>query len=420
MHGVKKNARGIFSRETPEEIAAMQKKIAMFTKLSSKILSLRKAKVCSPTALMLTEQMLVRNPDWYTGWNYRREILLSTFAAAAAGGGGTTAEAAQCALELELTQKALKTGNPKSYGAWHHRKWVFCRGFTDVAKELALCKLFLSFDERNFHCWNYRSFLVATADVAVEHEIAFSMAKVNDNFSNYSAWHWRSKYLLAEVGGGVAAEEGEGSGALPPAPPGAVATASAATPNAREAEVMRRLQRGQVAVPGTAAALAALVARARALGSPAGSDAGDPSAAWTQLWSDVQDAFEGELALLETAVFTEPDDQSCWVYLLWCVAVAAQGARDGASSIDAKVRGRSVEMCRALLEEEEDECKWPMLTLVRMYWMQRATAVGAAGAESAESAEGEISRDECVALLEKLVACDGIHQNYYRQLLTQI
>ena len=63
MHGVKKDARGIFSRETPGEIAAMQKKIAMFTKLSSKILALRKAHDRSPTALMLTEQMLMRNPD---------------------------------------------------------------------------------------------------------------------------------------------------------------------------------------------------------------------------------------------------------------------------------------------------------------------------------------------------------------------
>ena len=187
----------------------MQKKIAMFTKLSSKILALRKAHDRSPTALMLTEQMLMRNPDWYTGWNYRREILLSDFAAAETDGG--VAERAQCELELALVQRALKSGNPKSYGAWHHRKWVFCRGFTEVSAELALCKLFLTFDERNFHCWNYRSFLIATAGVAAVDELAFSREKIDANFSNYSAWHWRSKYLLRAAEGAEATPGGESS-----------------------------------------------------------------------------------------------------------------------------------------------------------------------------------------------------------------
>lgn len=44
---------------------------------------------------------------------------------------------AAVAAELALTLKALHV-NPKSYAAWHHRRWVVERGAADLQQELAL------------------------------------------------------------------------------------------------------------------------------------------------------------------------------------------------------------------------------------------------------------------------------------------
>lgn len=46
--------------------------------------------------------------------------------------------------------------NFKSYGAWHHRKWVISKGHSSVDHELRLLDKFQKADSRNFHAWNYR------------------------------------------------------------------------------------------------------------------------------------------------------------------------------------------------------------------------------------------------------------------------
>ena len=46
--------------------------------------------------------------------------------------------------------------NPKSYGAWHHRKWMgLAKGLTNTELEFKLIGQLLKLDERNFHGWDY-------------------------------------------------------------------------------------------------------------------------------------------------------------------------------------------------------------------------------------------------------------------------
>jgi len=138
--------------------------------------------------------MAAMNPDFYTLWNYRRDILLNFFKTDE----DENKKSLYCANELKVIEKSLRA-NPKSYGAWFQRRWVIEQGTSDIAGELGLCDRFLALDARNFHCWNYRRFVAEKAytcgAATLTSELKFSSQKINEDFSNYSAWHYRTKLI---------------------------------------------------------------------------------------------------------------------------------------------------------------------------------------------------------------------------------
>lgn len=99
-----------------------------------------------------TEELLVRNPEYYTAFNERKraiEILHPL-------------EDSLCFFRKELSFSALAIkSNPKSYSAWYHRRW-FIEKYCEqseidgnslkaeiVQGELLLLSKFLDFDFRN-------------------------------------------------------------------------------------------------------------------------------------------------------------------------------------------------------------------------------------------------------------------------------
>lgn len=64
-------------------------------------------------------------------------------------------------LKVEIALRA----NPKSYGAWYHRKWVLSQGLAEVDfdREFRLLDQLLKADSRNFHGWNYRRWCISHA-----------------------------------------------------------------------------------------------------------------------------------------------------------------------------------------------------------------------------------------------------------------
>ena len=199
MHGrVKKE-----KPPTNDEIENDRKKSAMYNKLLNIVFSCRQKHEMNEPVLDLTTKILKLNPDVYTVWNFRREIILRLHSGSVGVSADVPAERIPfsrakdiVAAELNLSTEAIKK-NSKSYGAWYHRKWILDRFDVNISAEFALCKEFLTFDQRNFHCWNYRRYLVSKAKVSHSAEFDFSADKISENFSNYSAFHHRSVYITS-------------------------------------------------------------------------------------------------------------------------------------------------------------------------------------------------------------------------------
>lgn len=99
--------------------------------------------------------------------------------------------------------------------------------------------------------------------------------------------------------------------------------------------------------------------------------------------------FAREFELATNAFYTEPADQSAWMYYRWLLARAPAAA----------LRGQA-EAVRALLAEEGD-CKWALLALLQL------GAVGAADAAEGEARAGVVAR---------LRAVDAMHARFYDHL----
>ncbi|CAM6126525.1 unnamed protein product [Calypogeia fissa] len=153
-------------------------------------------------ALKQSAQLLELNPEFYTAWNYRKRAVQHLI------GSEPDEDARKRFLEdeMRMVERALQA-NIKSYGAWHHRRWIIEFGYSSLDHEFVLLKKLLKIDSRNFHGWRHRRFCVTASKVTPDRELQYATEKINENFSNYSAWHYRSTLLSQLVSGGVSKEK---------------------------------------------------------------------------------------------------------------------------------------------------------------------------------------------------------------------
>lgn len=71
--------------------------------------------------------MLTRNPEVYSLWNLKRDVLQPVMATPE--GGEATAK------EMQLVEQCLQK-NHKSYATWRQRQWLVEQGHVDKAKDL--------------------------------------------------------------------------------------------------------------------------------------------------------------------------------------------------------------------------------------------------------------------------------------------
>ncbi|CAI5463753.1 unnamed protein product [Closterium sp. Yama58-4] len=276
-----------------QKAAESNKKALRLRALQEKVLTWHQQNVYSPEALAASAALLEQNPDVYVTWNYRKKAFLAD-------------------EELKLIEAALRT-NPKCYGAWHHRKWLFALSATEplpslgaslgpnlqqvrinlrtearIAREQKLLGMMLSADDRNFHAWDYWRFISHVARMSPAKDLAFTMERINANFSNYSAWHSRSKLLLKLHARSPPTPTDSEAGGLPHPRPFLPSLLSLPFPfsfsPAPHSKLLPKLHSSQ--------------APSEAGGLP-------------------QAALEEECELVRQAFFTEPDDQSGWMYQHW-------------------------------------------------------------------------------------------------------
>ncbi|GER24927.1 geranylgeranyl transferase alpha subunit-relatedfamily protein [Striga asiatica] len=187
---------------TEEEQGASSLKAAKLRDLQSQVLHFHHNKIYTGEAIEISAKLLESNPEHYTGWNYRKLAVQHLLDQRSEGGADSESILSIFDEELRVVENALKR-NFKSYGAWHHRKWVLSKGHSSTDRELRLLGRFQKLDARNFHAWNYRRFITALKKIPDEEELKYTTDMIYDNFSNYSAWHNRSILLsnLLDKGG---------------------------------------------------------------------------------------------------------------------------------------------------------------------------------------------------------------------------
>ncbi|CAK7347270.1 unnamed protein product [Dovyalis caffra] len=175
----------------PEDLAASAAKAEKLRILQSQFLFNHHQKIYTKEALELSGKLLEINPECYTAWNYRKLAVQHSLIEANSDPDSVKSFLDQ---ELQLVENALRQ-NFKSYGAWHHRKWVLNKGHSSIEKELRLLDKLQNVDPRNFHAWNYRRFVAALLNRSDEDELNYTQDFIDKNISNYSAWHNRSVLL---------------------------------------------------------------------------------------------------------------------------------------------------------------------------------------------------------------------------------
>ncbi|THH33000.1 hypothetical protein EUX98_g1191 [Antrodiella citrinella] len=205
MHGVKRvqYSKEVLEARKQRDQARLKDYLALYEQVFQK----RKNKDFSQDAFDSTTNILRMNPELYTIWNYRRNVMTNGIFPAS----DPSKVNDILSDDLSLTFALLKE-HPKVYWIWSHRMWCLehvpdgptddqLKGWktTNWKKELFVVEKMLDADARNFMAWNYRRYILGNMDPPPppSAELTYTTKKIEANFSNFSAWHQRSRVLMS-------------------------------------------------------------------------------------------------------------------------------------------------------------------------------------------------------------------------------
>lgn len=307
--------------------AKLQQKANNWRQLTAKL-----AHAPTDVAWELTETLSKVNPDPLYIWNKRRKLFLER-----------SVDNDAVEKELALTASALQS-NPKSYGAWFHRKWVLTQAAEKISdtneilnQELGLTELLLQRDERNFHCWNYRRFVVSL-QMQADADGSWWFSLTDDKDEDFDP-NCQTRVMGSQV---VLSSKKVDEKPSNPAP------TDMASKILRTEWEFTRTKIGQ-----NFSNFSAFHYRSKLL---------------SLLWLHVEKVdLNVEFQLVEDAVFTEPDDQTAWWYqdfLLDCLATFGHNKDDDTEPSFDKLIQKHLDNLTELADEVT-ECKWVRLGMLR-------------------------------------------------------
>lgn len=393
-----------------QKYAKDQPKIKHYRELTDYLFDQRKSKVYNEETLKLTTSILQLNPEFYTMWNYRREIMDHVYSASSSTSDMLNIYISVLNNELNFILSLLKRF-PKVYWIWNHRRWCLFKlvdfGAVDWGFEFKTVGKMLEMDQRNFHGWQYRRFVVENLQVeqlkkkehngcrdpkdgqeekgeekegedALEEatsknegvcnnlkvlklyldEFGYTTTKIQHDFSNFSAWHNRTK-LIYKIHNLVTSLKKSDSG-------------------------------GGVGVGG-------IVSEEK-----------------ISLFLNPLNVMKNDLEILQTGIYMSPEDNSVWLYLYWLLSddifVLAFKTQDEYL----KVLKDQIKLIREVNELEKDDTGLDNVGCLKSFVFVRALI------DKVEKRK-ELDDKEIVTNLEKLIKLDSLRRRRYEdQLLGKV
>ncbi|KAK6504627.1 Rab geranylgeranyltransferase [Arthrobotrys musiformis] len=384
-HGVPRTST---APRTPQAIKAELLKIEAYNTLVSEVQDLKSTNTYSQDSLSKTSTLLTQNPEFNTIWNFRRRIILHLLSSTTPKPSGNENEPESLEdkekeeksklslLSAELTfLLPLLQSFPKCYWIWNYRLFILQTASEQLnlqtalkvwKAEMGLVEKMLARDSRNFHGWGYRRYLVQSIE-GLKHEI-----------------NARQTEKQAEVVEGEEEEEeslAEQEFAYTTAMYGKDLSNFSAWHN-RSKLIPRVLTEREATV------------------------------------EERRTFLDGELGEMQTAVYTDPYDQSIQLYNHWLLLESCSPSSPETTSEvfpltdsqKSETLQRTLEWMRELLDEEQD-CR---LLLEEMIF------VGGLLRDVGGNEEGEVDREEITAdmqaWLRKLMEIDPMRGGRWREM----
>ena len=354
-------------RQTPEEAAARREaslpRVKALRALQADVVRRRRDRVHTAESMAVAGRLLEINPDVAVAWNFRRECIRSP------GGSGrddANTDAASSAAAREGRAGVASAGDdaagvigspPDDAEATTADPTRPASYVPPLEDELALTEKTLRKNPKGYGSWHHRRWtverLAATdaKEATLRREMALISQMLDVDDRNFHCWNYR-RFVVSLMDGGRAIDEAE-------------------------------LEYTTRKIELNFSNYSAWHSRTKVL--PKVSDLS-------------KEALDREYELVQQAFFTEPEDQSGWIYHRWLTAQTLMGARDGDGDDAAAMETlrREAGLCREL-SEMEPSSKWPVVT--------RARLVRATGTES--------GRIEAGTEFARLASLDPMRVGYY-------
>ena len=355
--------------------------------------------------LTLTQKLVEIQPEMITCWNKRKARFCLYVVVRQQKNEEEEEERLKNVVkeELHVSEQGLRR-NPKSYCAWEHRRWVIARlydrilsssssssserGNEDssllpfmkdvVLREREMLETLLNADDRNFHAWNYRRFVVdkiTRYHFNGEHD-RMNEEEVADDVIENRTREEEAKYAREKISKNFS-------------------NYSAWHHRSVHFEQLDD-DKNQAAV----------TTETSSSSSP----------------TRFQAVLDAEFELVSQAFFTEPEDQSAWMYHRWLLSqLDAYSSSSSSSSKNAyKIQTLQRELDRITeVSEMEPTCKWPALVCARLH---KLLAKEMKLDDDFERRADVILKHSIKAkeLYEKLLLLDPLRKGYYRDVLDRM